>query len=352
MSTGAGDEDRTWAADKRDFIADWRDGVADSRDAAAAERERIADEREAELDRWERSLEARAAEMNLPLEAATATASADRRSARVEAAHARARASIDRESSAAGRDTATRNRLAGGRSTLLALAFADIAEQLYTAESVEAVLQRIAESAVATVEGCGMASITLSGPQGYSTAASTHAAATEVDRAQYESGEGPCLDAIDTPQVHAPVFPDDRWPSLGSRPIESGVHSAVSYHLSAASPASADPVEGSLNAYGLDESAFDDVAREVGFVLAVHASAAVRAVARREGTEDNGADLHTALMSRDVIGQAKGILMERLRVTPDDAFDILRRASQSLNLKLREVAAHLAATGDLHVEDH
>ena len=46
------------------------------------------------------------------------------------------------------------------------------------------------------------------------------------------------------------------------------------------------------------------------------------------------------------------VLMERLRVTPDDAFDILRRASQSLNVKLREVAAHLATTGELHVEDH
>jgi hypothetical protein len=281
---------------------------------------------------------------------AAAAARAESSAARIDAGRARARARDDREATTAARDVASENRRTNARPTLLALAFADIAEQLYTAESVDDVLLRIAESAVATVQGCGMASITLSGRDGYATAASTHPGALEVDLAQYETSEGPCLDAIRTPQVYASAFPDGRWPKLGARPIDSGVHSAVSYHLSAASPQSADPVEGSLNAYGLAESAFDDVAREIGFVLAVHASSAVRAVAQRKST-DTGLDLQKALMSRDVIGQAKGILMERLRVTPDDAFDILRRASQSLNLKLREVAAHLAATGELHIEN-
>jgi AmiR/NasT family two-component response regulator len=53
------------------------------------------------------------------------------------------------------------------------------------------------------------------------------------------------------------------------------------------------------------------------------------------------------LLSRDVIGQAKGILMERLKITPEDAFDLLRRSSQSLNLKLRDVARGLAESGEL-----
>ena len=62
--------------------------------------------------------------------------------------------------------------------------------------------------------------------------------------------------------------------------------------------------------------------------------------------EQLGGQLHDALSSRDVIGQAKGILMERLRITPDDAFDALRRASQRLNLKLREIAHNLVETGE------
>jgi hypothetical protein len=353
MSTESGDDERTWAADKRDFISDWRDGVADQRDSLADERDRAADEREAELNRWEHELDARAKELGLPCDAAAAAARADRSTGRDQVAQARLDAAEHRERNTADRADAQRARLGHAAPTLLALAFADIAEQLYTARSVDDVLLRIAESAVSTVEGCGMASITLSGPDGYTSAASTHPEALEVDLAQYESSEGPCLDAIGTPQVYAPAFPDARWPTLGSRPAESGVRSAVSYHLSAASPTSADPVEGSLNAYGLAESAFDDEAREIGFILAVHASAAVRAVAQRSSSEDPDGDLfHQALMSRDVIGQAKGILMERLKVSPDDAFDMLRRASQGLNVKLREVAQRLTETGELNGRDH
>ena len=347
MSSEAGDE-RLWAADKREFVADWRDWVADERDRVADERERAADQRAAEMDEWERRIEARATELGLPQDETAAAARRERSSARLEAATARALAQAQREGSTSMRGHATARRRTGP--TLLAMAFAGIAEQLYNAESVDDVLRKITEAAVSTVAGCGMASITLSGPDGYTTAASTHEGALSADQAQYESDEGPCVEALGSPLVYARAFPDERWPRLGPRPTEFGVHSAVSYHLSASSPESADPADGSLNAYGLTESAFDDEAREVGFVLAAHASVAIHAVAQREGHEDSVHDLHEALMSRDVIGQAKGILMERLKITPDDAFDVLRRASQSLNLKLREVAAHLAETGDLHVE--
>ncbi len=298
----------------------------------------------------ERRIEARAAELGLPFDEAAAAARGERSSARLEAATGRAHAQAERELGTATRGDAMARRRTDASPTLLAMAFASIAEQLYKAESIDDVLLKIAETAVSTVVGCGMASITLSGPDGYTTAASTHEGALSTDLAQYESDEGPCLEALGSPLVYAPAFPDERWPRLGPRPTEFGVHSAVSYHLSASSPESADPADGSLNAYGLKEAAFDDEAREIGFVLAAHASVAIHAVAQREGHEDSVHDFHEALMSRDVIGQAKGILMERLKITPDDAFDVLRRASQSLNLKLREVAAHLAETGDLHVE--
>jgi hypothetical protein len=205
-----------------------------------------------------------------------------------------------------------------------------------------------AQAAVTSVNGCGMASVTLAAAQGFRTAATTHADAATVDAAQYQAGEGPCLDAITTPVVYVPAFPDERYPTLGALPVDAGVHSAVSYHLSARSPASADPVEGSLNAYGMDEGAFDDAAREIGLVLAAHASIAARAVGRRASLEKAGQELREALMSRDVIGQAKGMLMERLKVTPDDAFDMLRRASQQLNVKLREIAETLTETGRLN----
>jgi AmiR/NasT family two-component response regulator len=73
---------------------------------------------------------------------------------------------------------------------------------------------------------------------------------------------------------------------------------------------------------------------------------AARAVDERS-LQSLGRDLQQVLLSRDVIGQAKGILMERLNITPEDAFDLLRRSSQNLNLKLRDVARGLTETGEL-----
>lgn len=72
-----------------------------------------------------------------------------------------------------------------------------------------------------------------------------------------------------------------------------------------------------------------------------------RAVGERVTLDRLGRELQHALLSRDVIGQAKGILMERLMTTPEDAFDILKRTSQHLNLKLREIARRVTKTGEL-----
>jgi len=227
------------------------------------------------------------------------------------------------------------------------MAFAEIAEHLYDADTFDDVLLRIAETAVSTVAGCRMATVTLTEGNGYRTAASTDSAATAVDEAQYQSDEGPCLDAVDAPVVYAESFPDERWPTLAVRPVETGVQSALSYRLTTVSSRAADSGGGSLNAYGVTPKAFTDTAQEIGLILAAHASVTARAVDERCTLQSLGRDLQQALLSRDVIGQAKGILMERLRVTPEDAFDLLRRSSQHLNLKLREVARSLTETGEL-----
>ena len=229
----------------------------------------------------------------------------------------------------------------------LAMAFAGIAEQLYDADSFDDVLLRIVEAAVSTVAGCRMASVTLSERSGYRTAASTDSAATAVDQAQYQADEGPCLDAVDAPMVYAESFPDERWPTLASRPAESGVQSALSYRLTTVSSRAADSAGGSLNSYGVTPDAFTDTAQEIGLILAAHASVVARAVEERSTLQSLGRDLQQALLSRDVIGQAKGILMERLKVTPEDAFDLLRRSSQHLNIKLRDVARDLTETGEI-----
>ena len=350
MSTGSGDEERAWAADKRDFVADRRDEVADERDGVADTRDGTADDREAELDKWERHLDARAAEPGGPAEESGASAQrAEARAGRSQARLNRDEAQAKRTIAAADRDESTKRRQADAPPTRLAMVFADIAEQLYAADSFDDVLSRIAEAAVSTIAGCRMASVTLHEGRGFRTGASTDPAATAVDHAQYEAHEGPCLDAIGAAMVYAQSFPDERWPTLASRPTESGVKSALSYRLAAASSGTADSSGGSLNSYGVIPYAFNDTAQEIGLILAAHASVAARAVDERSILESLGRDLQQALLSRDVIGQAKGILMERLKITPEDAFDLLRRSSQHLNVKLRDVARGLAETGEFRM---
>ena len=120
----------------------------------------------------------------------------------------RQRHAVDRDGAAvAHADTATQ-REGATPTTQLALAFAEIARHLYQAEDFDDVLTRIVFVAVSTVRGCEMASVTVRDDAGYRTVASTHAAASESDRAQYEAGEGPCLDAVEDAVVYTPAFPD------------------------------------------------------------------------------------------------------------------------------------------------
>lgn len=359
MSDKLSEDERSWAADKRDFVADHRDDIADERDATAGirdavadERDRVADAREAALDDWERRLDARAAQLGVLAEGTqderdqAAAQHAEARISRQAQRQEREDRRAERDAAAVSRAEATKRRQAATPRTALAMAFAEIAQYLYEVDSVDEVLSRIAQAAVSTVPGCQLASVTIREDGAFRTVAATHAAAMEVDQAQYQASEGPCLDAVDDAIVYAPALPDQRWPALGARPTRSGVHSVVSYQLAAAGPLPKASLMGSLNAYAGAPHAFDDEAREIGLILAAHASVAAGAVRERTALEQLARQLHEGLSSRDVIGQAKGILMERLHITPEDAFDVLRRASQRLNIKLREIAQKLTETGE------
>ena len=351
MAVQSSDEERQWAAEKRDFVADRRDELAAERDAAGDARDRTADERDSALERRERELDARAAELGLPpVSAEAASQRVEARGAREQERETREELAAARDAAAGERDEATKRRLDATPTTRLASAFAAIAENLYATDSYDAVLLRIAQTAVSTVAGCEMASITLRERGGYTTAATTDAAASAVDQAQYDAREGPCLDAVEAPMVYAQSFPDDRWPTLASRPADLGARSAASYRLTANSLQTAG-TGASLTTYGAEPDAFSDEAQQIGLILAAHASMAAGAARERGALQDLAENLNKALLSRDVIGQAKGILMERLKITPEDAFDILRRSSSRLNEKLHAVAVRVAETGEVDTTD-
>jgi len=351
MAEHSPDDESQWAAEKRDFVADRRDELAAERDAAADARELTADAREAALDERERLLDARAAELAVVPDATERARRAGASAAREQARRRREQAHEERDLAAGARDEAADLRLEARPTTGLAATFAAIAEQLFSTDSFDAVLDRIARAAVDTVAGCEMASVTLVERGTYRTAASTSPNASAVDRAQYVAGEGPCLDAVEAPVVYARAFPDPRWPTLGSRPVELGACAAASYRLAAAGSSRATDAArtgttGSLNTYGSTPDAFSAEAQQIGLILAAHASMAAAVVRERGHLHEQTQQLTEALVSRDVIGQAKGILMERLKLTPEQAFDALRHSSKRLNEKLRTVASTLAETGE------
>ena len=351
MAALSSDDERQWAAEKRDFVGDRRDALADDRDLVADLRDLVADAREHALAERERELVAREAQLGPPRGGKGAAQQAEALAARDQGRQEREQSAADRVDATRARDEATQRRVEATPSTHLASAFAAIAENLFAAESYDAVLQRIAEAAVSTVAECEMASVTVREDGVYRTASTTHVAASAVDDAQYDAREGPCLDAVDTTLVYAKSFPDNRWPTLASRPVDFGAQSVASYRLAAMGPASVGP-EGSLNTYGRQPDAFSDEAQQIGLILAAHASMAAGAVRERGALQDVADNLHKALLTRDVIGQAKGILMERLHLTPEAAFNFLRHASSALEEKLHTVALELAETGDLKAPRH
>ena len=216
----------------------------------------------------------------------------------------------------------------------LAETFAEVARALGAERSVHATLTRIVELAVKTVAGCDHAGLSLVEGGRVHSAATSDSVPKLVDALQHETGEGPCLDAI---REHAVFQTDDllheaRWPKFARRAAEeSGISSILAYRLFV----EADTM-GALNLFSKQKSAFDAEDRTVGSIFAAHPAVALSAARQQE-------QLEQAVETRDVIGQAKGILMARQDVTAEEAFDMLRRGSQRLNVKLRELARQVAA---------
>lgn len=225
---------------------------------------------------------------------------------------------------------------------VLAEDFSQAARTLFAAGSGKATLAEVVRLAVATIEGCDFAGIFLLDGDTVTTPVHTDPIVSEVDLLQHHHGEGPCLDSITQGTI---FYADDlqadaRWPRFGRQATARGMRSLL------AVPLSANGTLGALNLYARYPSAFGVLDRARAVLLAALAAVAFTSAQTHEDEDRRSANLHTALTTREMIGQAQGILMERERVTADQSFDILRRASQHLNIKLREVARTLIETGE------
>ena len=212
---------------------------------------------------------------------------------------------------------------------------------LSSAEDVDATLARIATLSVAVIPHCDFAGISLVEPGGIRTVGHTTELVKEIDEIQYSTGEGPCLSAISEPlpsgvpatyEIES-MATDDRWPHFSALASQRGLASLLAFSL-----VTSDRPLGSLNLYAKLPNAFAPLDRRIGAIFAAHASVALANAQTLESARQRVDELLEGYANREVIGQAKGILMEREGCSEEEAFELLRSASSRLHRKLREVA--------------
>jgi GAF domain-containing protein len=217
----------------------------------------------------------------------------------------------------------------------LAISMAELARSVAAPLSVDEVLHEVTSAAIELIPGAAAAGVLLVGKGGkFESLAGTSGLPHELDELQMKHQEGPCLQAaVDALIVRSDDFHiETRWPQYTRDAIKLGVHSGLSFKLY-----TADRTAGALNLFGFEPNVFDSESEAIGSVLAAQAAAAIIATGR-------GEQLKSALMTRDLIGQAKGVIMERFNVDDARAFTMLRELSQTSNTKLVDIAQQVINT--------
>jgi GAF domain-containing protein len=212
---------------------------------------------------------------------------------------------------------------------------AELARASAAPRSVDDVLFDVTATATEIIPGTDTAGVLLVGKGGkFESLAGTTDLPHRLDELQMTFNEGPCVEAaLDDVIVRTDDFrAEARWPKYSAAAVEIGVLSGLSIKLY-----TAERTAGALNLFAFKPNAFDAEDETTGVVLAAHAAAAI--LASRHGEQ-----LESALSTRDRIGQAKGIIMERFGIDDVQAFEMLRRLSQDSNTRLIDVAQRVIDT--------
>lgn len=233
---------------------------------------------------------------------------------------------------------------AGSSPVELAELFDAVARELSAAPDNKAALSLVADVAVRHVDGADYAGITV-GKDGeqFETVAATADIVRRCDQIQYDLRHGPCVDAVVAEPCYnaADLRVDERWPEFARRCVEqTGIVSMLSMRLFIESDA--DLIAG-LNMYSHQPSAFDANSEATAQLLATYGALAVG----RAAAQAKAHNLNRALQTSREIGVAMGIIMASYKVTREQAFDLLRLASQKSHRKVAEIAAEVAETGAL-----
>jgi GAF domain-containing protein len=220
--------------------------------------------------------------------------------------------------------------------------FAALARELAQQRTLKATLQAIVDYAARTIDGAEHAGITLKRGNSYTTPAATGDLPAQVDAIQYRTLEGPCLDAFNEHHVLRTddLASDPRWPVFGRLAADTTeVTSMMSHRLFIEKGTSL----AALNLYSRKPAAFAGLELSALDELATHCAIALSSAAAREEAEN----LRQGLASNRDIGAAVGVLMTKRLLTKEQAFDLLRIASQHSHRKLHDIALEVTDTGEL-----
>jgi GAF domain-containing protein len=219
----------------------------------------------------------------------------------------------------------------------------DLIRLLASTESIDAFLHDlVVHAGQVTAHSCSITARTSKGPQ-YYTVASTDHRTRQLDEQQYADQGGPCLEALRTalPVIVPDMRAETRWAPYPKQAAELGAASSMSFPLMIQGNSI-----GALNLYAFQPMAPDAGLRARAEQLAANAAGALAIAMRLAEYTQEAANLRIALTSRSTIDNAIGILMGQQQCTAEEAFDLLRRASQHRNVKLRELAAQIVAGVD------
>jgi GAF domain-containing protein len=222
-------------------------------------------------------------------------------------------------------------------------AFDELGRISFAEHSLESVVRTVTELTGRVLPGRPIASVTIVRGGRASTVATSGDLALELDLEQYRLGSGPCLSAATTgrPSEITDTRADQQWPEFAALAAEAGCDSVLSHPLPGE-----EQVSGALNVYARELTTVDQRTRDLLARLTAYAVVPVSNMYLYEAAVERAEHLQSALDSRAVIDQAKGILMERFRLTPDAAFQALTRVSMETNTKVRDVALRFVATGE------
>jgi transcriptional regulator with GAF, ATPase, and Fis domain len=217
---------------------------------------------------------------------------------------------------------------------VLRLAMAQLTKKFARPTDIDDTLKSVTASCVDLIDGVECADISLiAGADLFRSVAATSQLAVDIDDLQQRFREGPCVDAAIGNSIILcnDLREETRWPRFAEAAVAAGVHSLMSFQLF-----THNALMGALNLFGLKPDAFTTESEAVGAMLATHAAIALI-------TDDVRLQFQSALASRDTIGQAKGMIMERFNVDAIRAFELLTKISQDSNTRVADIAAELVS---------